>query len=174
MTDNLTFISKLTICPDLRHEVSEENIDNALGALFVDRAVPFLREAVMNINKLGQFILTSGNKIGPSGDTYREKVIVLVNENTQSSQEYTMIAIQAGLNTKVLGSTTAGADGNMTRFNLLGGLFTSFTGIVYPDGRQTQRIGIIPDILVERTINGVKNGRYELLERAIQELVGLR
>jgi len=154
---------------DLRHSPAGESIDYALGSLFVDRVVPFVRVAFMSSSKPGEFILHSGNKIGPSGDTYKEKVIVLVNANTQSSQEYTTMAIKAGLNTTILGSSTAGADGDMSRFYLPGGLFTSISGIgiLYPDGKQTQRIGIVPDIFVEPTIDGIKNGKDQLLEKAI-------
>lgn len=154
---------------DLRHSPAEESIDYALGGLFMDGVVPFVRVSYMNSNKPGEFILHSGNTIGPSGDAYREKVIVLVNANTQSSQEYTTMAIKAGLNTIILGSSTAGADGDMSRFYLPGGLFTSISGIgiFYPDGKQTQRIGIIPDIFVEPTIHGIRNGMDELLDKAI-------
>ncbi len=38
----------------------------------------------------------------------------------------------------------------------------------YPDGRQTQRIGIVPDIEIHPTIQGIRNGRDELLEKAME------
>jgi C-terminal processing protease CtpA/Prc len=49
-------------------------------------------------------------------------------------------------------------------------LYTMISGIgvYYPDGTETQRVGIIPDIEVTRTIHGVKEMRDELLERAIE------
>ena len=40
--------------------------------------------------------------------------------------------------------------------------------VYYPDGTQTQRIGIVPDIEIKPTIKGIKEGRDEVLERAIQ------
>ena len=47
---------------------------------------------------------------------------------------------------------------------------TSITGlgVYYPDGRETQCIGIIPDIEVKPTIEGIKQGKDEVLERAIK------
>jgi len=50
-----------------------------------------------------------------------------------------------------------------------GGLKTwiSGVGIYYPDGRQTQSIGIVPDIEIKPTIKGNMEGRDELLEKAI-------
>jgi C-terminal processing protease CtpA/Prc len=41
-------------------------------------------------------------------------------------------------------------------------------GVYYPDGTETQRIGIVPDIEVKPTIQGVKDKRDELLEMAIK------
>ncbi|MCY4778790.1 S41 family peptidase [Sphingobacterium sp. UT-1RO-CII-1] len=155
---------------DLRHSTSGADIYASLGALFIESSVPFVRPTVMNINKPGEFILRSPNQIEPSEDTYRGKVVVLVNENTQSSQEYTAMVLRAGVNTSLLGTSTAGADGNMSPFKLPGGLSTSISGIgiLYPDGKQTQKIGIIPDVLVERSINAIVSGEDELLEKAIK------
>jgi C-terminal processing protease CtpA/Prc len=41
-------------------------------------------------------------------------------------------------------------------------------GIYYPDGEETQRIGIVPDIEVKPTIQGIREGRDELMEKAIE------
>jgi len=80
------------------------------------------------------------------------------------------MAFRAGDNTTVIGSTTAGADGNVSKIFLPGGLRTMISGIgvYYPDGKETQRIGIIPDIEVQPTIQGIKDGRDELVEQAIK------
>jgi C-terminal processing protease CtpA/Prc len=74
----------------------------------------------------------------------------------------------------VIGSTTAGADGNVSGFYLPGGIYTMFSGIsiLYPDGRETQRIGIVPDIEVKPTVAGIKQGRDELIEKAIEIING--
>jgi C-terminal processing protease CtpA/Prc len=45
-------------------------------------------------------------------------------------------------------------------------------GVYYPDGKETQRIGIVPDIEVKPTIKGFRQGRDELLERAIKIING--
>jgi C-terminal processing protease CtpA/Prc len=70
----------------------------------------------------------------------------------------------------VIGSPTTGADGNISRFGLPGGInaIISGIGVYYPDGRETQRIGLIPDIEVKPTIQGIKERRDELLEKAIE------
>ena len=41
-------------------------------------------------------------------------------------------------------------------------------GVYYPDGRETQRIGMIPDFEVKPTIAGIKAGKDEVLQKAIE------
>jgi C-terminal processing protease CtpA/Prc len=40
--------------------------------------------------------------------------------------------------------------------------------VYYPNGGETQRIGIVPDIEVKPTIEGIRNNKDELLEKAIE------
>ena len=79
------------------------------------------------------------------------------------------MAYQVHPNASIVGSTTAGADGNVSQIVLPGGITTMISGIgvYYPNGRETQRIGIVPDIEVKPTIEGIKEGRDEVLEKAI-------
>ena len=104
------------------------------------------------------------------GAPYAGKIIILVNELTQSLAEYTTMALRAVPGAKVVGSTTAGADGNVSTITLPGNISTGISGlgVYYPDGRETQRIGIVPDVVVQPTIAGIRAGRDEVLERAVQ------
>ena len=54
-----------------------------------------------------------------------------------------------------------------------GGLssYISGIGVFYPDRRPTQRVGIIPDIVVKPTIAGMRAGRDELVEAAIRVIL---
>ena len=101
---------------------------------------------------------------------YSGKIIVLVNEETQSAAEHYTMALQAIPGTVVIGSETSGADGNVVRTYLPGGILVSFSGIgvYYPDGTPIQRIGVKIDEVVKPTIQGIKEGRDEVLERAIE------
>lgn len=141
-----------------------------LGSYFVSSFTPFVKLTHGNIDNPGEFTFRKELKIPSKGQTYKGKVIVLVNELSQSQAEYTAMAFRAGENTTVIGSTTAGADGNVSTIMLPGGLRTSISGIgvYYPNGEGTQRVGIIPDIIVKPTIEGVKNGKDELLERGVE------
>ena len=103
---------------------------------------------------------------------FKGKVVILINEYAQSGAEFHTMAFQVAPNVTLIGSHTAGADGNMIRMKLPGGVTTSFSGvgIYYPDGTETQRVGIVPDIVVKPTIEGIREGRDEVLERALQLL----
>jgi len=72
------------------------------------------------------------------------------------------------------GSTTAGADGNVSPLALPGGLRTmiSGVGVFYPNKAPTQRIGIVPNVEVRPTIAGIRAGRDEVLEEALRQIVG--
>lgn len=110
------------------------------------------------------------NSIGRKNpDYYKGNVIVLVDENTQSQAETTTMMFKQHPKVKVIGSNTSGANGDIIKFKIAD-LDTCFTGLgaYYPDGRETQRIGIIPDIIIKPTLEGIKNGKDEVLERALQ------
>jgi C-terminal processing protease CtpA/Prc len=124
---------------------------------------------VPDLNYPGRFKWNSPRKSGfDNKDNYKGKVIVLVNEKTHSNAEWTAMSFQAVGNTTVIGSQTSGADGNISVFNFKG-FRTLFSGIgvFYPDKRETQRIGIVPDIEVKPTIKGIQEGRDEVLDRAL-------
>ncbi len=53
-------------------------------------------------------------------DYYRGKVVVLVDERAVSLSEFTVMALQTAPDSTVIGSRTAGADGNISYFTLPG------------------------------------------------------
>ncbi len=142
----------------------------SLGGFFINEPTGFAKFTRGSINNPGEFRMGQPVQMQPDQDMFKGKVVVLVNEISQSQAEYTTMAFQAGMNTTVVGSTTAGADGNISRILLPGGMSTMISGIgvYYPDGRETQRIGIVPDVEVRPTIKGIREGRDELLEKAIE------
>lgn len=145
----------------------------SLGSFFVSSSTPFVKFTAGNINNPGEFTFSKELEIPSRGQTYEGKLLVLVNEFTQSQAEYTAMAFRAGDNTTIVGSTTAGADGNISKIMLPGGLRTVISGIgvYYPNGDETQRVGIVPDIEVKPTIQGIRAGDDELLEKAIEVIL---
>jgi hypothetical protein len=99
---------------------------------------------------------------------YRGKLIVLVDESTMSAAEFTTMMFRA-IGATIVGRPTAGADGNVAKFPLLGDIIACFSsiGIFYPDGSETQRIGILPDVEVYPDIQSILKDKDEILEAAI-------
>jgi C-terminal processing protease CtpA/Prc len=135
--------------------------------------VPFVRFTQPNYQNPGSFPWTGDTYFaGPSGqrnDFYRGKVILLGDERTQSHAEFTMMALRTAPDVTVVGSQTAGADGNISLIQLPGGIQTYFSGlgVFYPNGTNTQRVGIVPDVLAVATIAGIQSGVDEVLDRAL-------
>lgn len=101
---------------------------------------------------------------------YKGKVIILVDHLTQSAAEYNVMQLQQVPNSVVIGTQTAGADGNVSPVTFPGNYKFCFTGLgwFYADGRQTQRIGIIPDIKVEYTIQTKVKQIDPIMQRALE------
>jgi C-terminal processing protease CtpA/Prc len=145
-----------------------------LGQRLVDKATPFTKITEPNLSNPGEFYWAVEIPLRPQQPHYAGKVIVLVDEVSQSSAEYHAMAFRRAPGAKVIGSTTAGADGNVSQIPLPGGQRTmvSGIGIFYPDKSPTQRVGIVPDIVKRPTIAGVLAGRDEVLEEAIRQILG--
>ena len=103
---------------------------------------------------------------------YKGKTVMLIDERAISRAEHAGLFYEAANHTLFIGSHTAGANGDVTNFNVPGGIIIGFTGqsVRHVDGRQLQRIGLVPDIVVKPTIEGFQNGKDEVLEGAIQYL----
>ncbi|MGF7218556.1 C-terminal processing protease CtpA/Prc [Spirosoma lacussanchae] len=138
---------------------------------YLTTPTPFVKFTGGHVKTPGLFTWITSLNVGQRGvdDVYKGKVVVLVNQETQSQAEYTTMAFQSAPGVVVLGSTTAAADGNVSPFELPGGLRTMISGIgvYYPDGRETQRVGVKVDVEYHPTQAGIKAGKDELLERAV-------
>ncbi|WP_164008922.1 S41 family peptidase [Pyxidicoccus trucidator] len=101
---------------------------------------------------------------------YPGRVVVLVDERTMSQGEYTAMMIQAASGARLVGSPTAGAVGDTTNVCLPGAICVLFTGqrLELPDGRAVQGLGLRPDVAVRPTVRGLRAGRDEVLERALE------
>lgn len=102
--------------------------------------------------------------------TYSGKVVVLIDERAISQSEYSCLSFEAAADVTFIGTATAGACGDVVYFSIPGNISVMMSGIStrYADGRQLQRIGVIPDIEIAPTVEGIRSGRDEVLERAIE------
>jgi C-terminal processing protease CtpA/Prc len=145
----------------------------ALGGHFVDKETKFVRITHADLSDPGAFFWTDPDTIQPLEPHYAGKVVVLVDEDSISQSEYTAMALRVSPRAIVLGSTTGGADGNVSPFSLPGGLKTQISGIgvFYPDRKPTQRVGIVPDVVVRPTVAGIRAGRDEVLDAAVDHIL---
>jgi C-terminal processing protease CtpA/Prc len=130
----------------------------------------YCRQSMSNISMPGFFFTRDEypTPIGVAG-SYPYKVVILVNEYTQSQAEDHTFFYYLAPQVTIIGSTTAAANGAVFSFPLPGGITTTMTGIgmYYPDGTCMQRIGVKIDEEIKPTIAGIKSFRDEPLERAI-------
>lgn len=133
---------------------------------------PFVTISEFDIQTPGRFVkrTTEVNGSKDPSQCYKGKIVLLVNSNTHSAAEYSAIALSSGNNATVMGSQTSGADGDISQISLPGGLYTFISGIgvLYPDGRETQRVGVHVDQYVTPTLEGARQHRDEVLEAAIK------
>ncbi len=145
-----------------------------LGSLLVESVTPFVTFSAPDLANPGAFRWGTTLSLSPGKPRYAGKVVILVDEITLSQAEYTTMAFRTAPGALVVGSTTSGADGNVSPIPLPGGLraMISGIGVFYPDKRPTQRVGIIPDVEVRPTIAGIRAGRDEVLEEGLRRILG--
>ena len=85
-----------------------------------------------------------------------------------SQSEFTIMSLRQAPNCTVIGSGSIGADGDVVTFTLPGSVTARMTGlsIFYPDGTQTQRTGLSPDIECVPTIEQLASGKDALMIKA--------
>jgi len=103
---------------------------------------------------------------------YKRKTVMLIDEWAISQSEHSGLFYRAANGTKFIGSPTTGANGDVTFFMAPGGIRINFSGhdVRWPDGKQLQRVGLTPDIEAHPTIEGIRAGRDEVLDRAVAYL----
>ena len=117
-------------------------------------------------NKVGAFI----NNESKNQSLYQGKIVVLIDEHTQSAAETMVLILKQCENAVIVGDNSIGTDGNVNSVILPGNIVMTFTGIgyEYPDGSQIQRVGIIPDIKVLNSAEALKRGGDDLIDKAAE------
>ncbi len=159
---------------DIRGYPKESSIYE-LGPHLISAPTPFARFTKGDLSNPGAFLWTPSYSIqAPAEPRYPGSIVILVDETSMSHAEFTAMAFRAAPKALVVGSTTTGADGNVSRISFPGGIHTVISGIgvFYPDKRPTQQVGIIPDLVVRPTIEGIREGRDEVLEAAVKRAIG--
>ncbi|MEO6001259.1 MAG: S41 family peptidase [Chitinophagaceae bacterium] len=98
------------------------------------------------------------------------KIIFLIDGRAISYAESFMSFIENYKLATIIGQPTARTNGNINPFSLPGGYYISWTGMKVSkhDGSTHYGVGILPNIYVQKTIKGVREGRDEFLEKAVE------
>jgi C-terminal processing protease CtpA/Prc len=154
---------------DVRYRPHDVNLE--ISKYLNSKPKAFAKMLSPDITYPGRFVWKQPEICGENNkDYYKGKVIILANEDAISHSEWTIMCLQTADKATIIGSQTAGADGNVSSFEIIKGLATAFSGlgVFYPDGKETQRVGIVPNIEVKPTISGIQQGKDEVLDRALQ------
>jgi carboxyl-terminal processing protease len=154
---------------DLRQNPGGETI--SLGITvgeFFDRSV----DCGTFISRGGSRSIKNSWQLGSAN--YRGKVVVLVNGSTGSAAEIFSAVLQDHGRATLIGRRTAGAVLASWYYWLPDGgqLQLSREDYVAPKGRRLEGAGIVPDVVVERTLAEMRSGRDWDLEAALQVLRG--
>jgi C-terminal processing protease CtpA/Prc len=110
--------------------------------------------------------------LAPNPPTIDGPVVFLTDARAISAAERLMGIVKHYDLATIVGQPTAGANGAVNPTDLIGNYQVRWTGqrVRKHDSSQHHLVGIRPDVPVERTIDGVRNGRDEVLEAAQQVL----
>ncbi|PWN60477.1 S41 family peptidase [Chryseobacterium viscerum] len=164
------FMNKKGIIIDLRCYPKEFST-SILSDYFFPTSKEFAQFKTTSLQHPGKFEVSGNAKIGKTNrNYYKGKVAILVDETTQSASEFIVMALRTVPQSVVIGSQTAGADGDVSKILLPGGVSTSISGlgVYYPNGKGTQRTGISIDIQVKQNLQSIRNGEDPLIEKAIE------
>ena len=115
-----------------------------------------------------------GWNLKPASPRVSGKIVFMTDGRAISYAESVMGYVADRKLATIVGSPTAGANGNVQMFALPGRFGITFTGmrVTGHDGKTPHHlIGIKPDITVAPTIAGLRAGRDEVLERALKSLI---
>jgi len=112
---------------------------------------------------------TSYWAINPIQPRIPAKLVVLLDGRAASAAETFLQIVRDNHLAILVGETSAGTNGDPNTVTLPGGFTLRFTGVRVPfsNGGAVQGHGIIPDVIVHPTMQGVRAGRDEILEAAI-------
>ena len=149
--------------------------------LSLTELIPHLIDTTVNSAwwNIPQIVYPNQNKITfnttnwflkPKSPRFSSKSIIITAPCVVSSGETDMGIIDNYNLATTVGEPTAGCNGNINFINLPCGYKVMWTGmkVLKHDGSQHHLIGFKPDYTVERTIQGVKDGKDEVLEKAIE------
>jgi C-terminal processing protease CtpA/Prc len=99
-----------------------------------------------------------------------KKIVYIIDGSAISYAESCLGYIEGYKLATLVGQPSAGTNGDINPFDLPGGFTISWTGmkVLKHNGSQHHGIGILPNVYVTKTIQGIKEHRDEFLDKAIE------
>jgi hypothetical protein len=137
------------------------------------RSAQFLVPRVLLPDRQGFEWQDGGWGLPPIAPRLEGRIAFLTGGGSISYAETYMGIVENYRLAEIVGGPTAGTNGNVNPFDLPGGYNLRWTGmkVLKQNGSQHHGVGIQPTVPVERTLQGITEGRDEILEKAI-EVVG--
>ncbi|MEL6682868.1 MAG: S41 family peptidase [Pseudomonadota bacterium] len=144
----------------------------ALTRRFAEPGQPFAGGLFPELHTPGRFRRTAPLQIKPKHAAITKPTIVLIDEHSVSHAEYFALALGVSSRVTLLGTPTAGANGNRSFVPMPNGELACFSGygIFHVDGGQTQGIGIAPDVICKPRHEDIAAGRDSLILKALSIL----
>jgi hypothetical protein len=116
------------------------------------------------------FAPVSGTAVLPKAPRLTARAAFLTDGRAISYAETFLSFVERYRLGAIVGSPTAGTNGNMNPFQVPGGYQVFWTGMkaTRPDGSPHHGVGIQPTVPAARTLAGVTEGRDEVLEKGIE------
>lgn len=189
MDDGLLYVD-LTRLDEAALEAAKPQIQSAAGVIFDLRGYPqgdpwYLARLSDRTVRSAPFDVPTYSRPGQEGVTWQshpwvmppempriERAVFITDETAVSFAESALGLVAGEQLAPIVGGPTAGANGNMNVMELPGGYHIVWTGMrgTRHDGGQHHIVGVQPTVPQARTLAGIRAGRDELLERAVETL----
>jgi hypothetical protein len=116
-----------------------------------------------------------GWNVTPAMPRLRGRIVFLTDGRAISYAESVMGYVADRQLGTIVGSATAGTNGNVAAFDVPGGFRIGFTGmrVTRHDGQSPfHLIGVTPDVAVAPTLGSIRESRDHVLERAVEFVRG--
>lgn len=147
--------------------------ENAAAAILTGSLTlaPDLSDDEVPVQNASYFFVEKVARSG--GPRYGGQTVMLIDERTTAAGERAALLFAAANRTRLIGTPTAGAVGDVTSIVVPGGIRITFSGLDlrYANGGEVQRLGLQPSILAAPTIAGVRAGQDEALDTAVEYLM---
>ena len=132
-------------------------------------ALGFVRPSKGQPGSFHRFYDSKTGSWWPFGRAETRPVIALISARSMSQSETNLMLLQLYQNSLLVGSNTAGANGDITFVTVPGDyqLYFSGLGVYYPDDTPMQRYGVLPDVLVQQTVADLRIGQDTQLNKAV-------